>query len=303
MHRSAAFLLCMLALAACTDGSGSGGSIGNGGTLDDIPDDLKKNVSAVSYNPDTERLVLRLNGLDGGPEDLVYSRNAALDVGGYQAYTYQDDPLDRHFTAMVAESNDGSVIAGAVADGGQFNRYYGGGFYQRSGNFDAPNASSGQVSYAGTYAGVTNVDSAGGDLLPVPAGTDTAILPAQSAVVEGEIFLNVNFGDNAVNGGVFNRRFVEDTSVTLPDIVLISTDISEDGIFHGEVEFGTSVSSGIGTYGGIFGGNNATSVGGVIALSDVDNNIYSWTGDEEIGVFVLTQCGQPGDDALCDALN
>lgn len=301
MKRTTASLLGMLAFAACTDGSGSG-SIGSSGTLDDVPDDLKINVEAVSYNPDSETLTLRLNGMDGGPADLRYTRNAALDVQGYQAYTYQDDPLDRHFTALVAESNDGSVIAGAVADGGQFNRYFGGGFYQRSGSFDAPTGTSGQVSYAGSYAGVTNLDAPGDDLLDPPGDADPTILPAQSARVQGDIFLNVSFNDNSVNGAVTNRSLV-DYSIDLPDIVLVRSDIDENGVFHGDVEFDVASTTGIGTYGGIFGGRDAASVGGTLFLEDIDNNIYNWTGDNEIGVFVLTQCGLPGDAELCDDVN
>lgn len=301
MKRITASLLCVAALAACTDGSGSG-SIGSTGELDNVPDDLKRNVQAVSYNPNNETLTLRLNGLDGGPQDLVYTRNASLDVDGYEAYTYQDDPLDRHFTALMAESNDGSVIAGAVADGGQFNRYFSGGFYQRSGRYDPPTGTSGLVSYAGSYAGVTNLDAAGDDLLPVPDGTDPAILPAQSARVEGDIFLNVSFNDNAVNGAVYNRRFVDDQRITLPDVVLINTTIDEEGVFYGEAEFDGTI-NGIGNYGGIFGGTDAAAVGGTVVLEDIDNNIYGWTGDEEIGVFVLTQCGQTGDADQCDDVN
>lgn len=302
MFRTTASLLCILAFAGCTDGTG-GGSIGSGGNLDHIPDALKMNVEGVSYNANSDTLVLRLNGVDGGPQDLTYRRNAALDVAHYHAFTYQDDPLDRHFTALVAQSTDGSVMAGAVADGGQFNRYYGGGFFQRSGGFDAPPTASGQVSYAGDYAGVTNIAGAGGNLLPVPAGTDPAIVPGQSARVEGDIFINVNFGDNVVNGSVYNRRMVETPTVTLPDVVLVPSTISTDGIFTGTVEFDGTVGNSVGSYGGIFGGTNAHSVAGTLTLNDVDNNIYNWTGDEEIGVFVLTQCGQAGDDPICDTLN
>ena len=303
MNRYTASLLCALTLAACTDGSGGGGgSLGDNDSIESIPEGLRKNISAVSYNAASERLLLRMNGVDGGPQDLVYVRTPTLDVNGYQAYTFQDDPLDRHFTALVAESRDGSVVAGAVADGGQFNRYFGGGFYQRSGTFDAPSTNRGQVSYAGSYAGVTNLDAAGDQLLPVPAGTDPAILPAQSARVEGEIYLNVNFGDNIVNGSVHNRRMVEDSSLALPDIVLISTGIdAEEGTFLGNVEF-RGGSPAIGNYGGIFGGTDAAAVGGTLVLNDIDKGLHGWSGEEEIGVFVLTQCGRSGDDPLCDNL-
>lgn len=304
MYRVAGPALFLAFLSACSDGT-NGGFIGEDGNLSDIPETLTKNVSAVSYNAAAETITLRMAGLDGGAIDLTYARRSNLDIGHYQAYTYQDDALDRHFTVMAAESNDGRIRAGVTADGGQFNRYFGGGFYLRDGNFDAPPAASGQVEYAGDYAGITNLDTdpaaPGYDLLPVPAGTDPAILPAQGARVTGRILIDVNFNEGQMNGAVFNRAFADDASVTLPDIALLPTDIGEDGSFFGNIEFRGSINNDIGDYGGMFAGANSSSVGGVLFLSDVDNNIYGWTGDEEVGVFVLTQCGQPGEDAvLCD---
>jgi hypothetical protein len=304
MFRVAAPALFLALLAACTDGTNSG-NIGSGQELSDIPDTLTKNVSAVSYDAGRETITLRLAGLDGGAIDLNYTRRTALDIGHYQAYTYQDDALDRHFTVLAAESNDGRISAGVTADGGQFNRYFGGGFYQRTGTFDAPPAASGQVEYAGDYAGITNLDTdssaPGYDLLPVPAGTDPAIMPAQGARVSGRILIDVNFNEGLMNGAIFDRVFVDDTSVALPDLALLSTGIAEDGSFFGNIEFRGSLNNDIGDYGGMFAGANSSSVGGILFLSDVDNNVYGWTGDEEVGVFVLTQCGQTGEDAtLCD---
>lgn len=70
MYKSLFAGICLFALAAC--GSGTDQNV-DGGT-----------------DPDP----------DAGPVNQLYTRNAGLDVGPYQAYTYQKDPLDRHFTAL-----------------------------------------------------------------------------------------------------------------------------------------------------------------------------------------------------------
>ena len=164
----------------------------------------------------------------------------------------------------------------------------------------------GLVSYAGTYAGLTNLAANGDELIAVPGGTDPAILPDQPAQVTGSVFINADFGDNAVNGAVFDRTFVNlDPNVSaqiggdqLDDVVLTSTGIEEDGTFFGVAE--NPALEGIGSYGGTFGGTEASGVAGIVALDgDFIPNIDE---EAEYGVFVLNQCGQPGDAAICDAI-
>jgi len=306
MYRVAISALVLPFLAACSDGTSGGGFIAPTPTLSSMPETLTKNLSAVNYNAAGNSITLRLSGLDGGAVDLTYVRKPSLDVGNYQAYTMQDDPLDRHYTVLARESNDGRISAGVTLDGGQFNRYFGGGFYERDGSFDQPPAANGQVAYGGDYAGLTNLDTdpgaAGYDLAAVPAGTDPAIMPAQAARVSGRILLDVNFNEGLMNGAIYSRAFVDDATIVLPDLALLSTSIAEDGSFFGDIEFRGSLDNDIGDYGGMFAGVNSSSVGGVLVLSDVDNNIYGWTGDAEVGVFVLTQCGQPGEDATICAI-
>lgn len=272
------------------------------------PSSVNANVTSVAYNAGPDTLTLVLSGLDSSATQAVYRRNTQLDVGAYSAYSTQDDPLDRHFTALRRSSADGSLIAMAVADGGQFNRYFGGTQYARSGSYSPD---TGLASYAGTYAGVTNVASVGSDLLTVPAGTDTAIRPQQSARTSGNVFLNVDFGENAVNGGIYNRILRWDeadptNTSEMPDIVLVRTDISETGQFSGSVEYDLSVpssntgSGGIGTYAGIFGGTRAASVAGLVYLNEFDGPGGTLLGEEEYGIFVLSQCGETSASTLCD---
>ncbi|WP_316297339.1 thymidylate synthase [Aliisedimentitalea sp. MJ-SS2] len=256
----------------------------------------------MAYTPGSGTITVEGINLDNIPFSAVYTRNPALDVPGYQAYTVQHDPLDRHVTAFVMESgNSGSVRGALVVSGGQFNRYFGGAYYERDGAYTP---ATGQVSYAGSYVGLTNVDAPGADLLPVPGGTDPSLLPSQAAVVTGEIFINANFADNSVNGGIYNRTLA-DYAIALPDLALIATDIADDGSFTGSIEYSGVVGQSIGTYAGLFGGPNAESVAGGIRLDEWDGpgNPLGYDNEEEYGVYVLDQCGTPGASAtICGAV-
>jgi hypothetical protein len=295
------------ALAACGDGNPftDADESTPDGTTNGIPESLSSNLQSASYNPSAGTLQLRLTSLDAAPIVATYARTPVLDVDNYQAFTVQDDPLDRHFTALVAQSGDAdrSVKAGVVGDGGQFNRFYSGGFYERSGVYDPPGSASapvGLVSYAGSYAGVTNLNAPGGpQLLPVPGGTDPSVRPAQAERIDGDIFLNVDFGDGAVNGSVSNRRLIG-SGTALPTIVLVEGDIASDGTFLGTVEYDNDADRVIGDFGGIFGGTDASAVGGIISMNEFfDDAGIASNAERERGVFVLIKCGLPGDDAAC----
>lgn len=296
-------------LAACGGGTGNNPINGGGGggdgetTQNDIPEELARNLQRINYNADTDTLIVEISSLDSGDGEATYDRNPALDVPGYSAFTLQDDPLDRMFIALVAASTDGSVQAGVVGDGGQFNRYFSGGFYERTGPYSQP--TTGQVSYAGAYAGITNLPAAGDNLLDPPPGTDPSLLPREPRITVGTAFLNVSFGDNSVNGAIFDRSFVDDGS-TLPDVALIETELDSNGEFLGTVEFSGRPDEGeIGSFGGILGGEGATSVAGVIYLDSiyVSDDPRNSGFENEVGVFVLPQCGTPGAPSICDDLN
>lgn len=314
MYKSVFAGICLFALTAC--GSGTDQSTDTGtdpaDVIDpsDIPAVLKANLNGATYNPAAGTLSLDMTALDAPLRNAIYARTAALDIGHYQAYTLQDDPLDRHFTALAAQSGDPdqSVRAGVVADGGQFNRYYHGGFYERTGGFTppAPGASKevdGLVSYAGVYAGVTNLNAPGAQLLPVTGPVGGTDLPAQSTRTTGNIFLNVDFTNNVVNGDITNRSLVE-YGTGLPDIVLIAADVDDtSGVFSGATEYRDQTVNG--EYGGIFGGTNASAVGGIVHLNSFDgpSDDLGIMNEEEHGVFVLIQCGLPGHAPICDNVN
>ncbi len=294
----------VLALSAC-GGSGdnpvTGGQGGSTGPADpvipgvtpdgDIPGDIGNNVQSVTFNPTSGTLSVQLTSLDDGSETATYTRNAALDVAGYQAYTQQDDPLDRLFIALGGQSPDGAVKAVAITDGGQFNRFFGGANYQRVGPYSQP--TTGLVSYAGTYVGMTNIPAPGANLLPLGPGDDPAVAPREPERISGDIFLNVDFTDNAINGQIFNRRYVG-TGVGIVDISLIETPIAADGTFAGQAELPDL--SNAGTYAGTFGGTAASGVAGGVHLTELDDTI---DGEEEFGAFALGRCGTPGASPLC----
>ena len=292
----------LLGLAGCAaDGDSSASTSSSSAST---PSSVAGNVSSVEYQTGADTLTFVLSGLDVPSTTTVYQRNTALDVGDYAAYTTQDDPLDRHFTALRRSSADGDLMAIAVADGGQFNRYFGGTQYIRSGNYTPD---TGLASYAGTYAGVTNVgDASGDDLLTTPPGTDASTAPSQSARVSGNVFLNVDFGENAVNGSVYDRVLIRDASdatqnLDLPSVVMVLGSIDSLGEFTGTVEYDADNAT-AGTYAGVFGGTNASSVAGLLYLSQFDGtgNPLGFENEEEYGVFVISQCGSTNASSLCD---
>ncbi len=269
-----------------------------------IPIILANNLQSVTYDPVAKTLSVQILGLDSTPTSVAYSRNLAAEAGlpaGYEAYSIQEDALDRLFLGVARESADGSVRAAAVSDGGQFNRFFSGGFYERDGAFTPPTIGdgpgTGQVSYAGDYVGLDNYS---GPVPPLPPGADPSLQMQGPGRVTGEVFINANFDDMLVNGSVFNRARLDNPLLPLlTDLVLVSTDISTEGTFLGIVETLDGIDFvKVGDYGGIFGGADAAALGGVLKIDAYDSDLSPLI--SETGVFVLTQCGQPGEDvALC----
>jgi hypothetical protein len=273
------------------------------------------NLEFVEYNPTGNTLSVDMSALDRNDVDVplesyIYDQNlatAAMTAQGYQVFRYQDDPLDRLFFAIVARSPDGSVVGAVVVDGGQFNSFFGGGFYATDGNYTPGNPSSdtGLVSYAGTYAGLLNSGGDGSILKDVPAGTDDSLLPGQPGQVVGNIFINADFDDNTINGAIYDRALVTlvpgmpavVSSNGLADVFLTPAGITDAGTFFGTAENSDRVV--VGNFGGTFGGEEAAGVAGVTHLTDFIDGVDN---EEEFGVFVLTQCGQTSDDPLCNSI-
>ncbi len=281
------------------------GGFGDTGGAGQIPAAVSGNLTQVTYVPGDDTITVTLDSLDTTPVSATYMRNPDLDVPGYEAYSVQEDPLDRMFVGLLARAPDGTSEGGVIADGGQFNRVFGGAFYRRVGTYSPyvpTQPDQGLVSYAGTYAGLSNINAPRpGEILPVPDGIDGSIIPGQPARVTGEVFLNADFSDNTVNGAIYNHRELAELAggLPLPDVVLVVTDIASNGSFAGDAENPEEVV--IGDYGGAFGGVGATSVAGAIRI---ENYLDSVDNEIEWGTFVLARCGTPGDAGpICDLVD
>ena len=299
-----------LGLAACGGTPPFGGTttnVGGGANASAIPIELANNLQSFTYNDAAQTLTVVGVPLDDGPQTGVYVRKPGLDRGGYEAYTIQDGSLDRHNTAYVKRINNtqGAVVVSGV----QFEEFFGGGGYS-TGSYSPPVApgavqDGGLVSYAGRYIGLLNGTGSGEELLPVTPGTSPSATSVQAAEVVGNVLVTGDFGQTTVDGVVYNRT-VQDYNATgnldpnsanpliVPDLAMDATGIETDGTFFGTVSVANQVR---GEYGGIFGGTGATEVAGVVHAKD---HISEFQNEEEYGIFVLAQCGQPQQDPVCN---
>ena len=236
--------------------------------------------------------------LDGGAVLEQYLADGT--VGDYARFTFQDDPTDRAFVAFSRESDDGLLQALVVSDGGQFNRFFGGGLINQ---ISYTPRTSGLASFAGDYVGLTNL----GPLLVTGNGADPAVIPGATTDVTGTVFLNVDFAEGTVNGSVFDRvTTINGDEVALQTIFLTAADFDESGQFEGQVEFGDLDS--IGSYNGAVGGNDAVSIAGVVSLGEdflegatingVETTLFDdIEAEAEFGLFLHDQC--PAGGAAC----
>ena len=116
-------IAALLLLAACggnplpDPGDGDGDGDGGGTGTITVPESLAVAVKGAKYDPDQDRLQLTIALDSSNPVLATYERAENLDVKGYKAYKIQEDPLDRMFVALAAESADGKTRAVTVADG------------------------------------------------------------------------------------------------------------------------------------------------------------------------------------------
>lgn len=255
-------------------------------------------VTSTSFNSTNGTLTVQVT-LDG--DDVMQAYTAAGDLDGYSRFTQQDDPLDRAFTAFAREADDGSIKAVIAMDGGQFNRYFAGGTIDQD-SYTAP--TSGLTSYAGAYVGLSNV----GTGQPIPVGADPSLTPEAATEITGTVFMNADFTDNSVNGAIYDRVFDPNgQAIDLQTVVMTVTSIGADGSFNGSVEFQDL--TGVGTYTGAFGGDDAANVAGIVSLGEgfldgatdggaVTTQFDGIVGEAEVGVFVLGQCPAGGADCF-----
>jgi hypothetical protein len=316
MIRTAALCALALGVAACGDGNPfttGGGTTPGGGTDDsNVPATILNDLDRISFDAASNTLVVVGLTQDGVPLINEYTAVANTFAPGYTTFTGQNDPLGRHATAFVA-SRDG-VQGGVVMTGGQFNRFFGGAFFERDGTYQAPTAPESRfdVTYYGNYAGGLNFPGPQTDLLPVQPGLDPDVdIPVQTAFVRGMMFVNVDLNDMSVEGEIYNRTGVfsanpdgsiADTSLpdegflALPDIVLVEGALTNDGTFSGDLEVDGAVGIDIGDFAGVIGGPGGNAMAGGTTLEDFDNRLIN---EIEYGVFVLDLCVAGNADPIC----
>lgn len=301
MKNIAYAVAAMAALGACEGtGGGDGGTGGPGdpGTPPVTGDaSLRGDLDAFAFNG-TNALSVQIS-LESDDVLQPYTQEGAP-IKGYIRFVQQDDPLDRFSTAFAGQSSDGSLQAVVVADGGQFNRYFGGTGVQQN-SYSAP--ARGLASYAGGYIGLLNLGPPAPD---VPPGTPDSAIPSMATPVTGQVFINADFAGNRVNGVVYNREFGADgTGTELGDLVLIVGSIAPNGSFNGAIELDDFTP--VGNYSGTFGGQDAAAMAGMVQLGtgflvDRDGDplpAYTDTDgrEREFGIFVIDQC--PTSQPLC----
>ncbi|MGI1663074.1 hypothetical protein ACRDNQ_12595 [Palleronia sp. KMU-117] len=264
MLRKALSITAVALLAAC-DGENQGGTIGGTPVF---PAELAGNLNAASYDAVADTLRLDMD-LDGTAFVADYTRRPDLDVPGYEAYVARQSP-DRSFLALFRENPRGTLVAGAVGDNAFAGDAFGGSTYVRIDTWSVPRA--GTATYIGSYAGVFGTGATD------PVRTQgTARLEARFAAMEvgGEI------GNRAIVGGA-----------ALPAQTLATARIDANGEFLGATQFPDLTTSG--TYGGIFGGVDATDVAGVMVFTPIQGSTV-----REFGSFNVARCGTAGADPAC----
>lgn len=261
-------------------------------------------LRSIIYDPSgAGSLTMDIDGVVGPTAGVQFTRsNPALDIPGFETYTYQNRLTQRSYIAQVATNSRGTLLASAVSDGGQFNGHVGGGTFVRLGVYSAP---TGTFSYAGTYAGIFAPGDASSDL---PAG----LVANNPYRVQGDTLINASFVKSKVEGGVSNRWLLDDTGARvdvnadgvvdandqiLVDITFPSMTITANGQFLGDVQYSQAPNPiegpVIGSVNGVFGGAGATDVAGAISIRPTNTST-------EHGVFNLPRCGLAGESPLCN---
>ena len=291
-------LMALMLLAACDGNPFPGGPVTGGGGGGGTPDPLlvpaveKQNMNAAIYTPGDPTIQVNMTSQDATALSATYTRNPAFDVGGYQAYSYQESSSNRYVLALVKQT--GSVKGLIAVEGGQFANYHGGGDFVRADLFTMGSGVAGKANYSGSYVGMMNI----GTPVPGPGGD---LNPTRSYRTQGRALITADFTEMKVSGGVDGRQIVDpmvDASgnvdptldPTLDTISLFETGITSSGTFAGTVNKGTTV---VGDYAGLFAGLNSAQVAALLVFTP-----YSGSSDiKEHGLIVLDNCVDAGGPA------
>lgn len=289
-------VMALVLLAGC-DGNPfpSGGSGNGGGTTPPppataVPASVKLDMNAATYTPGAPTIKINMNAQEATALSASYKRNAAYDVAGYTAYTYQETTSNRYVLALVKQT--GSAKGLVAVEGGQFANYHAGGDFVRADVFTMPTTGVGKpYTYSGSYVGMMNVGEAlsgpGGDLDPTRAYRTT-----------GRALITADFTTMKISGGVDQRAIVDASAATNPNlpqtplstISLFEAPITASGTFAGKVNIGANT---VGDYAGLFAGLNASQIATLLVFTPyVSSSII-----KEHGLIVLGNCAAAGGPA------
>lgn len=251
-------------------------------------------LADVSYDSATDSFSVIGLAFDGTG---VYTRSSVLPTLSTQnsrsVYAVYESPVlysnpdtgqnidQQQYVAIYAVSDnltvdqDGNTVPTtrfSIVRSGSFSDLGFGGFvYERNGEVAIP--VTGQVEYAGEYAGIRVFDQ------------DTRL-----SYVNGSMNLAIDFdgfsGDSAISGSIFDRTYFNEDGVqlnTLDDVVTFDVG---SGILYDNGEFSGSLESAseAGTYYAVIGGDAADEVVGVIVLETLDPDQPL---EQETGGFIL----------------
>ena len=282
-------LMALLVLAGCGGSPFAGGGGGGGVTQVTVPAAVKVNMKAATYTPGQPTIQINMTSQDANALSASYVRNASFDVGGYQAYTYQESSSNRYVVALVKET--GSVKGLVAVEGGQFANYHAGGDFVRADVFTLPASGLGpKYTYSGSYVGMMNigvpVSGPGGDLDPTRAYRTT-----------GRALITADFTEMSVSGGVDGRAIIDTLSPSagivdpaLDTIALNETGVTSSGTFAGKVKIGAAD---VGDYAGLFAGLDAAQVAALLVFQPYKTNPLI----KEHGLIVLDNCASAGGPA------
>lgn len=223
-------------------------------------------TTRIAYDSTNDELIVESIPFDGEVFPSQYERNAAADVGRYQAFQDKDGFED--YDAHYGTTDSGAASVAVVTTGGYSDHGYYGAGYQRHGSVNLPGSTQ-KGFYTGDYIAHRTVEDG-------RSGSD---------VITGQSELEVDFSDAAVRGRIHNRQItVNETGEPITGTIIFrDTDLNRAGAdFHGEVftnDTGSVVD--VGEYHGVLAGQDAVEAAGVVQISD-----GVW---QETGVFTAKQ--------------
>ena len=222
-------------------------------------------ATRIAYDSTADELIVEGIPFDDDVFSARYTRTAALDRPGYQAYS-STNGFDT-YVAFYGTSTSGATAVAVTATNEFADNGYRGAMYQRNTSVTLPSTTQ-RAFYNGTYVGL-RTDGGGNPTMDTITGT---------------VRMEADFSDDVVRGGISGRNAVVNESGTAVGNNLILGDASINrttGAFNGAVSEVIGGNDATGTYEGLFGDTDASEIAGVLVINAGDLT--------ETGVFIAEQ--------------